>query len=125
MVKIYNLYIFNNAGTLLHYAEWNRTKQSGITREHEAKLMYGMLFSIKSTNKYALHFYETPTGTKFVLNTDSTAGKMTEFLKNLNSQIFVEYAVKNPMVDLSQPIKNDLFSAKLDAFIKGSSLYVS
>ncbi|XP_059478095.1 trafficking protein particle complex subunit 1 [Neocloeon triangulifer] len=142
-MKIYNLYIFNNSGTLLHYAEWNRTKQSGITREHEAKLMYGMLFSIKSfvakmsltdtkdgflcyrTNKYALHFYETPTGNKFVLNTDATAGRMTDFLKNLNSQIFVEYVVKNPTIDLKQPIKSDLFSAKLDAFIKSSPLYVS
>jgi Sybindin-like family len=32
-MTIYNLYIFNNAGTLLHYAEWNRIKQSGIPQE--------------------------------------------------------------------------------------------
>lgn len=134
-MTIYNLYIFSNAGTLLHYAEWNRIKQSGIPQEdvrmpqlfiyetvalicintklflhvmycfQEAKLMYGMLFSIKSfvskisptdtkdgficykTSKYTLHYYETPTGIKFVLNTDAGVGKLTDFLAQLNAQV--------------------------------------
>lgn len=36
---IYNLYIFDKYGTLLHYAEWNRLKQSGITKD-EVSLHY-------------------------------------------------------------------------------------
>lgn len=32
-MTIYNLYIFDKHGTLLHYGEWNRVKQSGITKD--------------------------------------------------------------------------------------------
>jgi hypothetical protein len=70
-----------------------------------------MLFSIKSfvakispldtkegficyrTTKYALHFYETPTGIKFVLNTDAGVGKLTDFLSQLNSQVKIKFII--------------------------------
>lgn len=67
--------------------------------------MYGMIFSLKNfvtkispydlkqgflcyrTNKYALHFMETPTGVKFVLNTDVNALKVRELLQQLYSNV--------------------------------------
>jgi trafficking protein particle complex subunit 1 len=158
-MTIYNLYIFDKHGTLLYYAEWNRVKQSGITKDEvevdflrfslisfyfpqqEAKLMYGSLFSIKSfvskmspidpregfmfykTNKYALHYHETPSGLKFVLNTDVTSTGVKEILQQLYAKVFVEYAVRNPLWTPGTPITSDLFKVKLDEFIKQSAIY--
>ncbi|XP_067005404.1 trafficking protein particle complex subunit 1 [Anabrus simplex] len=142
-MTVHNLYIFDRYGTLLYYSEWNRLKQSGITREEEAKLMYGMLYSLKSfvgkispldtkegflyykTSKYALHYFETPSGLKFILNTDTSAQNARELLQQIYSQIYVEYVVKNPACSLKEPIKSELFKSKLDALIKQSPVFIS
>ncbi|XP_030043763.1 trafficking protein particle complex subunit 1 [Microcaecilia unicolor] len=136
-MTVHNLYIFDRNGVCLHYSEWNRKKQASISKEEEYKLMYGMLFSIRSfvskmspvdmkdgflsfqTSKYKLHYYETPTGLKIVMNTDLGVNNMRETLHQIYSSIFVEYVVKNPLCSLNQPIQSELFHAKLDSFIRG------
>lgn len=116
--------------------------------------MYGMLFSIKSfvskisptdtkegflfykTSKYSLHFLETPSGLKFVLNTDIHSQGLRDTLQQIYSQVwiskhwkynlpifksfkvYVEYVVKNPLCKLSHPIESELFKTKLDTFVK-------
>lgn len=83
------------------------------SRLQEAKLMYGMLFSIKSfvskvspvepregflyykTNKYALHYLEVPSGLKFVLNTDNTSTGIREFLQNVYTKAGVSLSWKS------------------------------
>ncbi|XP_060526388.1 trafficking protein particle complex subunit 1 [Cylas formicarius] len=142
-MTVHNIYIFDRNGTLLYYHEWNRLKQSGMTREEEAKLVYGMLFSIKSfvnkmspidpkegflyykTSKYTLNYFETPSGVKFVLNTDNHSQGIRDLLQQIYSQFFVEYIVKNPLCKLSEPIQSELFKTKLDAYIKQSSVYLT
>ena len=70
----------------------------------EARLLYGMLFSLKSfsnrispldvqegvqcytTNKYKMTLYETPTSLKFVCNTDVNAPGVNELLQKLYTQ---------------------------------------
>ncbi|KAI9584299.1 trafficking protein particle complex subunit 1 [Glossina fuscipes] len=140
-MKIFNLYIFDKFGTLMYYAEWNRTKKSGLTKEEEAKLTYGMLSSIKSfvrimsphdpkegflyykTNKYALHYLETPSGLKFVLNTDVNAVNVRELLQQIYSKVWVEYVVRDPLWFPGTPVTSELFQNKLDELVKQSPIF--
>ncbi|XP_015522157.1 trafficking protein particle complex subunit 1 [Neodiprion pinetum] len=140
-MTVHNLYIFSRNCTLLYYAEWNRLNKSGMTKEEEAKLMYGMLFSIKSfinkispldpkdgflhykTSKYTLNYLETPSGLKFVLNTDNSAQNVRGLLQQLYSQIYVEYVIKNPLCQLNEPIQSELFKNKLDELVKSSPYF--
>lgn len=103
--------------------------------------MYGMLFSLKSfvnkispidpkegflfykTNKYALHYVEVSSGLKFVLNTDTTATGIKDFLLQLYSKIWVEYVVRNPLWTIGTPATSDLFKTKLDEFVRASPLF--
>lgn len=139
-MTIYTLYIFDRNGICLYYHDWQRKKSSNLPRDEEQKLMYGMLFSLKSfvsrmspsdtkdafgnyrTSKYKLNYMETPTGLKIVLNTDLNVGKVTDILHSIY-KIYVDYVVKNPLTELGEPIENDLFSSKLNTFIQNQPIY--
>lgn len=44
---IYTFYIYNKSGLCIYYQEWYRTRRPSILEE-EQKLMYGLLWSLKS-----------------------------------------------------------------------------
>lgn len=41
----------------------------------------------------------------------------------LSLQIYVEYVVKNPLCRLDEPIQSELFTSKLDAFIRSLAIF--
>ncbi|CAI0546442.1 unnamed protein product [Linum tenue] len=75
------IYVFNRNGVCLLYKEWNRPLHT-LNAQQDHKLMFGLLFSLKSltakmdptsqgcsfhsfrTNTYKLSFMETPSGIK-------------------------------------------------------------
>ncbi|XP_001508283.2 trafficking protein particle complex subunit 1 [Ornithorhynchus anatinus] len=136
-MTVHNLYLFDRNGVCLHYSEWHRKKHAGIPKEEEYKLMYGMLFSIRSfvskmspldmkegflafqTSRYKLHYYETPTGLKVVMNTDLGVGSIRDVLHHIYSGIYVEFVVKNPLCPLGEAVQSELFRTRLDAYVRG------
>lgn len=140
-MTVFNLYVFDRNCTCLYYKEWQRSKEAGISQDEEFKLMYGMIFSIKSllsrlshksakenflsytTSKYKLHYFESATGLKFVLNTDVSVGNLKEELWNIYSTIYVECVTKNPLIEPGEKITSQLFASKLDTYVQSMSFY--
>ncbi|AWO97453.1 putative trafficking protein particle complex subunit 1 isoform 3 [Scophthalmus maximus] len=75
------------------------------------------------TSKYRLHYYETPSGLKFVMNTDLSVSNARETLQHIYSNLYVEYIVKNPVCVLGHNLDSELFSSRLDAFIRALPYY--
>ncbi|KAM6307806.1 trafficking protein particle complex subunit 1 isoform 2-T2 [Podargus strigoides] len=136
-MTIHNLYIFDRGGTCLHYSEWHRRRQAGIPKEEEFKLMFGMLFSLRSfvakmsptdmregflsfhTSRYRLHYLETPSGLRLALSTDPGVPSAREALRHIYSNLFVELVVKNPLCPPREPVQSELFRSRLDTFVRG------
>ncbi|KAI8818120.1 Sybindin-like protein [Fimicolochytrium jonesii] len=171
-MTIYNLYIFDRHCRCVFFAPWTKTPVSqnppssqsqpsvtpsetkpqsmkdtlgatGMSLEEEAKLVYGVVFSLKNlvnrlsakagsegflsyrTSTYKLHYFETPTGLKFVLNTDPTldSAAMKETLRTIYAQIYVEYVTRNPLAEALraqgvEPVQSELFKGHLGRFIR-------
>lgn len=73
------------------------------------------------TSQYKLHYYETPTNTKFVMLTDTKSGSMRIALQQIYVNCYVEYVVKNPLSPVEHPggigVDNELFEASLEQFV--------
>ncbi|KAL1780516.1 trafficking protein particle complex subunit 1 [Sigmodon hispidus] len=135
-MTVHNLYLFDWDGMCLHYSEWHHKKQAGIPKEEKYKLMYEMLFFIHSfvnkmspldmkdgflsfqTSWYKLHYYETPTGIKVVMNTDVGVGPIQDVLYHIYSALYVELGVKNPLCPMGQTVQSELFRSRLDSYVR-------
>lgn len=112
--------------------------RAALQADDDAKLIFGTVYSLRNmvrklggeddsflsyrTSQYKLHFYETPTNTKFVMLTDVKAASMRHALQQIYVNIYVEYVVKNPLSPAEHPgglgVNNELFEASLDVFVE-------
>ena len=141
-MTVYNIYIFNKNGTCLYYKAWNAKKTNkSLSQDEEFKLMYGMIFSIKSfisrmsektskdsfvsykTSHYKLHYYESPTGIKIILNTDTGLGNLHNTLQHIYRKIFVEYVTFNSECKPDCWVESELFASELNQYVKSLNFF--
>ena len=116
---------------------------AGIFQKFEYVFVYSLRFSSEGlscfrTNSYKLHYFETLTGLKFLLTTDETVPNLREQacfftlsrvcpyplsfasqLRALYSDVYVQYASKNPLQNPRIALTNELFVTNLNRFVEG------
>ncbi|XP_017597798.1 PREDICTED: trafficking protein particle complex subunit 1, partial [Corvus brachyrhynchos] len=124
-MTVHNLYIFDRGGQRLFSSEWHLPNSPNLpkfpTFRQEFKLMFGMLFSLRSfvakmsptdmrdgfvafhTSKYRLHYLETPSGLRLVLNTDLGVPSAREALQHIYSNVSPKSPKSAPKYPKSRP----------------------
>ncbi|KAF9012371.1 TRAPP complex subunit bet5 [Cyathus striatus] len=116
---------------------------SGLPFDEEAKLVYGVVLSLKNmikklsgrdeqfvnyrTSTYKLHLYETLSGYKFVLLSDPKVDSMRVVLRQVYLGPFLEYVVRNPLVKLDSRdygVDNEYFRTSVDRLVRGLSVFL-
>jgi len=116
-MAIYNLYIFDRNGQCVYYVEWLRQKTVPVNKNEEAKLLYGMVLSLKSfvsklspsadnrsnfknflTNTYKATLFETVTGMRIIMTSDRAAAGIYELLRQIYAEAVVPYVLKTSLL---------------------------
>lgn len=70
------------------------------------------------TSAYKLHYFETLTSLKVVMQTDPSVESAIEALRTIFSQLYVEIIVKNPLCRAGDRIENEHFSKSLERYVR-------
>ncbi|KAG6329997.1 hypothetical protein ID866_9093 [Astraeus odoratus] len=117
-------------------------KSNVLTFDEEAKLVYGVILSLRNmikklsrrdeqfttyrTSAYKLHLFETLSGYKFVMLSDPSTEGLRFILRQIYNGPFIDYVVRNPLVPMDsrvQGIDNDYFRGSVDRMIRGLSAF--
>ncbi|KAF8910357.1 snare-like protein [Mucidula mucida] len=115
---------------------------TGLSFDEEAKLVYGVILSLRNmirkisgrdeqfvgyrTSAYKLHLFETISGYKFVMLTDPNADSLRFVLRQIYVGPFLEYVTRNPLVNMDSKeygIDNEYFRASVDRLVRGLSIF--
>ena len=145
--KILEFLIFHRNGTCLcdldNFEENNKvnitnkvfTSSANKENEHRYKLIYGMLFSMKSfvktlspikakdclksfsTSNYKLHYTEFLNGLRFIFITTPSTFELNEELRNILVLFYTPLISKNIFSEQEEQIKNEVFLQKVYSYI--------
>lgn len=70
------------------------------------------------TNNYKLHFLETLSGLKFVLNTSDNTGDLRDLMQTIYTSIYVQFVSKNPLNQAGKPFNHGGFTKALNQHLR-------
>lgn len=155
IAMLYAFYIYSRNGSCLYHKIWNGGKSTSSNEQEEMeRLLFGLLFSLKEfvnkiapssgheecgigsfgkceslhryqTDTYICHQYETSSGFRFILLSDTHSGDLSSVLRHIYTNIFVAYVMNNPVYDPHRikTIDNQLFQAHLLQYLEGLPCY--
>ena len=144
--KILEFLIFHRNGTCLCYLDSFEENKKSITNkvftssankenEHRYKLIYGMLFSMKSfvktlspiktkdylknfsTSNYKLHYLEFLNGLRFIFISTPSNFDLSKYLKDIHKYFYTPLISKNIFFGQEDQIKNEVFLEKVYNYI--------
>ncbi|KAM7184374.1 Sybindin-like protein [Rhypophila sp. PSN 637] len=72
---------------------------------------------VLETENFRLQCFNTMTGTKFLLFTDTTQANVDVVMRRVY-EMYSDYVMKNPFYQLEMPIRCDMFDRKLSSYIR-------
>lgn len=139
--NINEFFIFTRSGTCVFHLDftektvYNKSSSIDKTAEHRYKLIFGLLFSMKSfvknlspvkqtdvfknfvTINYKLHYVEFLNGLRFVLISAPLKTDFTTQLKEIFSIFYVNLITKNINVNKEEVIKNEIFLEGVHSYL--------
>ncbi|KAH3759002.1 RNA-binding motif protein, X-linked 2 [Pelomyxa schiedti] len=136
---IYSVLVFNKSGKCVYHEDMapGGIPNTSDTRQHYQATMMGMLHTMRQlcaklsnnhderlalrcyrTTTYKLHYYESPTGVKFIALTDPNVPPLYDHLSAIYRDVYIEYVIKNPLYKLdADTIKCVLFQQQLRDYL--------
>ena len=144
--KILEFLIFHRNGTCLCDLDTFEENKKSITNkvftssankenEHRYKLIYGMLFSMKSfvktlspikakdylktfsTSNYKLHYTEFLNGLRFIFISTPSNNDLNDYLRKIHNLFYTPLISKNIFSEQEEQIKNEVFLEKVYNYI--------
>ncbi|KAH9961600.1 Sybindin-like protein [Russula dissimulans] len=118
------------------------TSVAGLPFDEEAKLVYGVVLSLRNmvkrlsgrdesfvgyrTSTYKLHLFETASGYRFIMLSDPNADSLRFVMRSIYTGPFLDYVVRNPLVPMDsneRGVDNEYFRASVDRLVRGLSIF--
>ncbi|ORY60145.1 sybindin-like family protein [Pseudomassariella vexata] len=72
---------------------------------------------VMETENFRLQCFNTLTGTKFLLFTDTMQSNVDGTMRKIY-ELYADYVMKNPFYQLEMPVRCDMFERKLNSYIR-------